>query len=377
MTGLGDDLAHLLALASLPHMGPARLEALTAGRDPAWVWAELRRGGADLGSEVIRGCGARWPTIRAEWVQRASEIDPNELAARHDGLLVARRGDEGFPVALRDDPEPPALLTMTDRLPDGPTVAMVGTRRCSGYGRDVARELGRQLAGRGVVIASGLALGVDAAAHRGALDVDGPPPVGVVATGLDVVYPKRNRALWSELEMRGTLVSEHPLGTPPARWRFPARNRILAGLADAVVVVESHAAGGSMHTVSAALERDVPVLAVPGPVTSPASAGTNALLADGATPARHADDVLMALGLRTSTWESGDGRRTPSDLRPIADALDATPTSVDLLVARTGLDVLAVHGGLRRLAALDLAEEEAGWWRRVRPIAVDRRARRR
>ncbi|MEM8903581.1 MAG: DNA-processing protein DprA [Actinomycetota bacterium] len=362
MTGDGD-LGHVLALASLPRMGPGRLDALLAGRDPRWVWEELRRGGHGLDPVVGPRCGSGWAEVRAGWTAGAVAIDPARLAAAHHGLLVRRRGEDGFPVRLADDPEPPAFLVMSADLPDAPIVAIVGTRRCSGYGRDVARELGRGLAAAGVAVASGLALGIDAAAHRGALDVDGAPPVGVVATGLDVVYPVRNRRLWSDVEERGALVTEQPLGTPPARWRFPARNRILAGLADVVVVVESHAAGGSMHTVTAALERDVAVLAVPGPVTSPASAGTNALLAEGAAPARHVDDVLTALGLRSTPVPAGARREVPAELRPVLDSLDATPTSIDAVSLRTGLDVVTLHGVLRRLAALDLAEEEAGWWR--------------
>src|SRR5205823_12975808 len=125
------------------------------------------------------------------------------------------------------------------------------------------------------------------------------PVVGVVGCGLDVIYPPRHRQLWRQVAERGALLGEAPLGARPEPWRFPARNRILAALADAVVVVESHAAGGSNHTVAAAIDRSVPVLAVPGPVTSPASQGTNRLLAEGCHPATSADDVLVAIGLTT------------------------------------------------------------------------------
>jgi DNA processing protein len=364
----------LLALASLPHMGPARLDALVAGRDPAWVWGELLRGGRDLDRLVAERCGGGWSAVRAAWVERARQLDLDAIREEHRDVTIVRRGTAGFPDRLVDDPEPPAFLIMAGALPSGPTVAIVGTRRCSGYGRDVARELGRLLTSQGVIVASGLAMGIDAAAHRGALDVDGPPPLGVVATGLDVVYPKQNRRLWGDVAARGAIVSEHPMGTPPARWRFPARNRILAGLADAVVVVESHVAGGSLHTVASALERDVPVLAVPGPITSPASAGTNSLLADGATPVRHADDVLTTLGLRSVAGATTRRRQPPPELRSVATALDATPTSIDALALRTGVDVLTLHGALRRLAQLDLAKEEAGWWRSVGPISAGRPA---
>ncbi|MEO1060062.1 MAG: DNA-protecting protein DprA [Actinomycetota bacterium] len=378
MSATGEPPVHLLALASLPHMGPARLDALVAGRDPAWVWAELLRGGHRLDRLVVERCGARWPAVREAWVHRARTLDLDDIRRRHRDVAVWRRGDPDFPERLVDDPEPPALLLATGPLPVGPSVAIVGTRRCSGYGRDVATELGRGLAAVGVVVASGLALGIDAAAHRGALEGGAAPPLAVVATGLDVVYPGRNRSLWSQIADRGAIASEAPMGTPAARWRFPARNRILAGLADAVVVVESHASGGSMHTVSAALERDIPVLAVPGPITSPASAGTNALLADGATPARHVDDVLTALGLRQigPAPETPALRPPPAELRPIVAALDATPTSVDVLAARTGVDVVSLHGALHRLAELRLAADEGGWWRSVGAVGVGRGAER-
>ena len=178
-----------------------------------------------------------------------------------------------------------------------PRVAIVGTRRCTRYGFDLARELGADLAAAGVQVVSGLALGIDGAAHRGALDAaGGAPPIGVVASGLDVVYPRAPPAAVGGGRHRGSLLSECPLGTAPEAWRFPARNRIIAALADAVVVVESAGAGGSMYTVEEALARDRPVLAVPGSVRSAASAGTNRLLAEGAGVARDADDVLAAIG---------------------------------------------------------------------------------
>ena len=153
------------------------------------------------------------------------------------------------------------------------------------------------LADAGVAVVSGLALGVDGAAQAGALDRGGAPVIGVVGSGLDVVYPRQHSALWRSIADAGLLVGEAPPGASPERWRFPARNRIIAAIADAVVVIESHARGGSLSTVDAALARDRTILAVPGSIRSPASDGTNDLLAQGAAPARDAGDVLVALGL--------------------------------------------------------------------------------
>src|SRR5262249_15322114 len=149
---------------------------------------------------------------------------------------------------------------------DRPRVGLVGTRRCTPTGKSVARQLGRELAACGVAVVSGLAIGIDGCAHQGALAARAAPPVGVVGSRLDVVYPKSHRRLWDDVAAAGVLLSEAPLGAPPEPWRFPARNRILAALSDVVVVVESHAAGGSMHTVRAAVDRGIPVMAVPGSV---------------------------------------------------------------------------------------------------------------
>ena len=178
------------------------------------------------------------------------------------------------------------------------------------------RELGRDLGRAGVRVVSGLALGIDAAAHHGALDAEadgGAPPIGVVGSGLDVTYPRAHGALWTAVAAAGVLVGEAPLGAAPEPWRFPARNRIIAALGSVVVVVESHPRGGSRHTVDAAEARGRQVLAVPGSVRSPASRFTNELLADGCHPARDVTDVLVALGLERV--ERHGSVRTPSEAR--------------------------------------------------------------
>ena len=220
-------------------------------------------------------------------------------------------------------------------------------------------ELGSGLAAAGVTVISGLALGIDGAAHRGALAADGAPVVGVVGSGLDVVYPRGNRDLWEAVSAAGTLLAEAPLGAEPEGWRFPARNRLLAALADVVVVVESKRAGGSMHTVEEAIRREVTVMAVPGSVRNPAAEGTNLLLSEGCAPACSTDDVLVALELATAGPASG--RKPPFDLsrrvqaenaisgieldslqKKLFDLLDDGPVSLDTLVLRAG--VLVARG---------------------------------
>jgi DNA processing protein len=310
------------------------------------------------------------------WVAEGGSGDPLEVARRHEaaGVEVLLREDTAYPEALREDLDPPAVLFAQGDLGvlDGPRVAIVGTRRCTGAGAAVARGLGRDLAAAGVVVVSGLALGIDGAAHRGVLDAaastpDAAPPVGVIGCGHDEPYPTRHRELWRQVAMAGLLLGEAPLGTRPAPWRFPARNRMIAALADVVIVVESHAAGGSLLTVREAIDRDVPVMAVPGSVRSPAAAGTNQLLADGCHPARDADDILVALGLVPG------GRRAPVEARPtpdemgraVLDAFDWEPTTLEQLALRTSRPLPELALALVRLEADGWVAGSGAWYERV------------
>ena len=292
-----DQLARL-QLLMLEGMGPSRSAWLLAAAEAPPV-VEARAAGrlpADVGPPPP---GVSADRIR-KWQRKLGELDVASALATHRdlGIVVLAPEDERWPFV--DDPEPPALLFARgdlDLLEEPAAVAVVGTRRCTGLGRTVAYRLGRDIARAGGVTVSGLALGVDGAAHRGALDHDG-GVVAVVGTGLDVVYPKGNRDLWDDVAEHGLLVGEAPPGTRPDRWRFPARNRLIAALSEAVVVVESHHRGGALSTADEAVHRDRPVMAVPGSVLSAASDGTNALLVDGAIPIRDAADVLEHLGYR-------------------------------------------------------------------------------
>jgi DNA processing protein len=279
-------------------------------------------------------------------------------------------GDACWPASLVDDPKPPAALYVDGDVSvlDAPRVAIIGTRRCSASGRDVARQLGRELAEAGVCVVSGLAYGIDGAAHGGALQ-GAAAPVAVVGTGLDVVYPPQHRDLWRAVAAKGAVLSEYAPGTPPERWRFPARNRIIAALADVVVVVESHAGGGSLHTVEAALERGRTVMAVPGSVRNAASAGTNALLAAGSPPARDAEDVLVALGLEPSVWARSAAKGAPppeGDLGAVLDAVGWEASTLEQIADRLDapLGPVAVH--LLTLVGDGWISQNAGWYERVR-----------
>ena len=358
-TGAAADLppeAYAVALASMPSMGPARLRTLLVADPPARAWARANEG------------------------TDASERDVGRAWQRHTllGIRVLLAGQPSYPVRLADDPQaPPLLFCLGDpaTIADAPTVALVGTRAPTRYGIGVAAQFGADLAAAGVSVVSGLALGIDGAAHEGACGA-GAPPIAVVAGGLDHVYPRRHERLWGRVASSGVIVSESPAGVPTEKWRFPVRNRLLAALSDVVVVVESRHHGGSRYTVDAALQRGVPVGAVPGSIRSATSEGTNALLADGAFPACSSSDILLALALEGAAVavpsEAPDRRLPPAATSPtqgqdllVYGALSVDPVPLDELVRVTGLDLAAVCGGLERLAQAGLAYDAGGWWERT------------
>lgn len=356
--------AYAAALASLPAMGPARLAALLARWSPQDAWARVLAGGAH-----------RQPEVAAAWQQQARQVDVAAEAAALEaaGITVMVLGDPGYPGSLADDHEAPVVLFCRgDRAAlDGRRVAIVGTRGCTRYGRDVAYELGRDLAASGVRIVSGLALGIDGAAHAGALDagLGAAPPVAVVGSGLDVVYPRQHARLWAQVAERGALLSEAPRQAAPERWRFPVRNRVIAGLAEVVIVVESPHAGGSRHTVDAAVARGIPVMAVPGPVRSPASDLPNALLAEGCHPARDALDVLVALDLSppaASVPTAPDPRSPPDpDGAAVLEALAWERSSFEQVVVAAGKSPAEVSVALARLERDGWVVGGGGWWERT------------
>ena len=277
----------------------------------------------------------------------------------------------GYPGELAADPFPPAVLFARGDLATlaRRTVAIVGTRHATVGGMEVAARLGHDLADAGVCVVSGLAKGIDGAAHRGALAAGGgAPPAGVVGSGLDVVYPRSNRGLWEEVAERGLLCAEVPPGTPPAAHRFPARNRILAGLAEVVVVVESRVKGGSLLTVEEAGRRGIPVMAVPGSVRSPASEGTNLLLVDGVAPVLDALDVMVTLGLeaRPAQRRRRDRRPRPEPAdRALLDLFGADALTLDTVVLRSGRSLPDVAVGLGRLEAGGWIARAGGWFEPV------------
>jgi DNA processing protein len=241
-----------------------------------------------------------------------------------------------------------------------PAVAIVGARACSGYGAQVARMLGRELAAAGLVVVSGLARGVDGEAHRGALEAGG-ATVAVLGCGVDRDYPAAHTELAASIAVTGLVVSEYAPGVEPAPWRFPARNRIVAGLAQATVVVEARERSGALITADFALEEGREVLACPGEITSALSAGTNALLRLGATPLTSSGDVLELFGLEApaeAEVELGDAARA------ILERLDR-PASADELVRVAGLDAGVAAAALAELELAGFVATSDGVYRRT------------
>ena len=370
----GDGLppaAYAAAMAGLRRMGPSRLTAILAAAPPPEAWRRLRAGEPWRDGDVVGALGAGAADLVGAWRTAASEVDVGQLWQRTGelGVQVTWRGSPSYPALLAADVEPPAVVFHQGDLAviAGPRVAIVGTRRCSATGRGVAFELGRDLAAAGVAIVSGLAAGIDGAAHRGALAAGAAPPIGVVACGHDVVYPPHQHELWLAVASAGVLLSEAPPGTRPERWRFPARNRIIAALADVVVVVESHVRGGSLHTVDEANRRGRDVFAVPGSVRNAAAAGTNALLAEGRAPACSADDVLVALDLGTGRRRRSSDSRAEPDVadREVLEHVGWEAATLDQLVVRSGRDLGRLAPALDRLCDAGWVSRAGGWYERV------------
>jgi DNA processing protein len=358
------------ALAGFERMTTGRLASLLAGRSPDEAYAVAV--GAAPAPEPIATLLRREPALAAAWRTEADRRDPAAVWRQcvACGVTVLVPGDADYPAQLLDDPRRPSALFVRGDLGvlDARRVGIVGTRNATLRGRETAARFGHDLAAAGVVVVSGLARGIDGAAHRGALAVAGAHPVAIVGNGLDRPYPKQHTELWERVAERGALVSEWPPGTAPDAFRFPLRNRILAALVEVLVVVESRESGGSLITAREAAERGVEVFAVPGPVQLRSSLGTNRLLRDGAAPATEPDDVLLALGL--------DGRRAgrarfDSRVRPTGSGVAvlascrAAPRTIEQLAAETGETLVDVALAVARLEHAGWVRETGGWFEAV------------
>jgi len=338
-----DDRARCWLALSLVFRGPSAAARRVLGRFPA-VEDIFRRRAADFdGLRLAREAVEAIVTGRA--LDRAGR-ELEKIGRKAYTLLTL--DNPGYPGYLREIFDPPFVLYCEGDVEAlrNPAVAVVGARRPTPYGRAVAEKLAGDLAGRGCVVASGLAAGIDACAHRGALSKG--RTVAVLGSGLDVLYPWENRGLHREIAERGAVVTEFPLGTPPLAENFPVRNRIISGLAIALVVVEAARKSGSLITAKLALSQDREVMAVPGNVTSELSEGPNGLIRDGARPVASWEDVAEALPspwrenilARAEAKEENSGASLSRDERRLLGELPVDAAlPIDELAERTGLSV--------------------------------------
>ncbi len=379
------DVDHLVAasLTALPKIGPKRLTTLLKYHDPQTAWAVVQ--GRAKPHEVVAAL-LQESGLGAMWRANATRDLQEQILGRckKSGIHVVLHGESNYPSCLKNDLAPPAVLFYQGDLQSLKTrrVGMIGTRSATASGRYFASHLAFELTLNGVCVVSGLARGIDGWAHRGALRAyqkshgaeieklksafgDAAAPVGVVASGLDYVYPKEHAELWRDVAQAGVLLSESPPGAPPEAFRFPLRNRILAALSEVLVVVESRDKGGSMITVDEAQKRDVTVLAVPGSPRNIASVGTNLLVQQGCLPVVGVDDILVALGLdnRRANEKSFDPRAKLSERDAhLVAVMVGSPFSLDEFVIRTSVPLLEAAISLGRLEALGWVVNNSGWW---------------
>lgn len=344
-----------IGLNAIPSLTPGRLGRLLERLGgPVEVWQAPRTElvailGEEAGDKVAR--------------ERAQADPEKEVTlARQLGARIITWEEEAYPKALKEIPDPPPVLYVLGEIgeKDELAIAIVGTRRCTSYGRVVAERLARELAAVGVTVVSGLAPGIDTAAHRGALSSG--RTIAVLGTGLGRPYPAGSEPLLRRIAGSGAVVSEFPFEQGGTQWTFPRRNRIIAGLALGVLVVEAPARSGALITVDRALEQGKEVLAVPGPITSEASVGTNRLIQEGAKPVTCLEDILEELPLHLEPVVQGDRPTTDldDDARTVYDLLGLEPLGLSELVERTGLSHSRLSQILVELELSGLVREVTG-----------------
>ncbi|MFQ5839318.1 MAG: DNA-processing protein DprA [Candidatus Methylomirabilales bacterium] len=345
-----DEREAQLALSLVPHVGPTAFGALLShfGSARQVLRASVRKLTAVHG--IGPGVGE---AIRAFPVERELGAVLKRLAQGRIRFLTW--GDTEYPTRLRQISQPPPILYLAGTLTPQDTlaVAVVGTRHPSRYGQEVASQLAGQLALRGLTIVSGLARGVDGAAHRGALGVGG-RTLAVLGSGVDVIYPPEHKALAVKVEAHGALLSEFPLGTKPLQGNFPQRNRVISGLALGVVVVEARAKSGALITAHCALEQGREVFAVPGPVTSERSRGCHGLIQEGAKLTEDWEDVIAEIAPQLEAAHD----QPPAAVRPpapdghagqILGLMEEEPVQIDQLISTSGLGASVVAAALLEL----------------------------
>lgn len=324
-----NEKAFWIAFNQVPGIGPARLAALLdvcGSVEAAWKAPIQRLKEAGLDRRSLENLLA---------MRRSLDLDGAWQRVVQSGVRVYTWNDDDYPENLRQVPlSPPVIFAQGELVEDDRlAVALVGTRQASAYGREVARGLARELAHNGVTVVSGLALGIDATAHEAAIEAGG-RTLAVLGSGVDQIYPAKNRKMALALTQQGALISEYSLGTRPEASNFPPRNRIISGLSLAVVVIEAGQRSGALITAKFAAEQGRDVFAVPGSILQPSSAGCNALIQDGAQPLLSINDLLEQLHLERAAVQS-EARQTiavdPTE-RLLLEHLSSEPVHLDEIV---------------------------------------------
>ncbi|MCC6458188.1 MAG: DNA-protecting protein DprA [Caldilineaceae bacterium] len=353
-----DEKAYWVALNKVSGIGAVRLAALLTAcgsAEAAWRASiqELRAVGIDRRTLENLLQARRELNVEAEW-ERVLKA----------GIQVLTINDEEYPVNLRQIDAPPPLLYVRGTIQpnDSWAIGIVGTRRASTYGREVAHSLSRDLAASGITVVSGLALGVDTVAHKSTLANDG-RTIAVLGSGVDQIYPPDNRGLAQAIMENGAVVSEYPLGTRPDAGNFPPRNRIISGLSRGVVIVEAGSRSGALITANFAAEQGRDVFAVPGSILHPGSSGCNALIQQGAIPLLNVQDILNHLGFEQARSQQEARAAIPADPQEAAllAHMNQEPSHLDELVRQSALPapqvaslltVMELKGLVRQVGAL-------------------------
>jgi len=317
---------------------------------------------------TLRAAGLDQKTICKIQAPRSSRVDADLEWAERAGNHLVSCNDDNYPELLRQIPDYPVLLYASGNLDllSAPQIAIVGSRNCTPGGAQNAFDFAAQAAVSGLAITSGLALGIDAAAHRGALSVSG-GTIAVLGTGLDKMYPQRNRKLAHEIIEKGLLVSEFPFGTAARPANFPQRNRIISGLSIATLVVEAAQRSGSLITARLAAEQGREVFAIPGSIHNPQARGCHRLIRDGATLIETAQDISNELGSlfefvsqQQLTARAEHGISLNIEQRALLDSIGYDPVNCDLLVHRSGLTIDKLSSMLVELELNDLIQTAPG-----------------
>ena len=364
-----EHIKYWLALNRIPHLGAVRfrrLEAYFGELANAWSASagELRAAGIEerVACEIAAARQQTSPDAEVEQLRKA-------------GVEALNWHDPGYPSRLKEISDPPPVLYVKGNLlpSDELAVAVVGTRNATAYGREVASRLAADLAQQGITIVSGLARGIDYAAHRAALDSGG-RTIAAVASGLDIVYPREHTGMFQSIQEHGAAISELPLGTRPDRRRFPRRNRLISGTSLGTLVVEAGESSGALITVKHALEQDREVFCVPGSILSPASRGTNRLIQEGAKLVLDFNDILEELNLSVVTQQmelqipapAGQTPETTIQIPPgeaeagLLEYLEEEPLHIDDIRRRCRLPVASVSGLLTMLELKGLVKQVGG-----------------